>query len=530
MKKVFKSIVLVGGLALFTLSVNSCRDALEITQSGVIVEEDIFASLKAMKTYYNGSIMYNLEPSHEMYVGAVFTDEVKPGFGSGGQEFGIHRFQIDPTTPFIETIWFTNYRVINRVNRLIQGSANFVPANTAEANEYKLLIAQARAVRAYCLVQLEMYFSTDMKNPNALGVMVYDFVPENPLSIDIPRSKNADVYTFINADLDYARSVLNYLPVTTAPQYNIDKGFVNALSARFNLYAGNMVLAKQYAQDVISNSGLTLTPATPITTSASGAIGTPSWNTAFYGTNGLGVSFNPYRNMWNDSSRGEVIFSLGRPVGAGGVNIGSRWNTNSSQRTGSPMWNWGRNLFNIFYNTPGDIRRYAYVDPTSLIDANYMSSPNPRSSDVLVVDKYPGKSGNAVRNDLKLFRISEMYLIMAEAAVQDNNFTAAAGYVQAVREARNFNGSATTPAYADAQMAYADILKERRVELALEGHRFIDLKRLATIAGVAMDRNPTDDDVAVANLPNDSFKYTFPIPLTEMSANVGIQGQQNPGY
>ncbi|RTZ49596.1 RagB/SusD family nutrient uptake outer membrane protein [Chryseobacterium arthrosphaerae] len=37
-------------------------------------------------------------------------------------------------------------------------------------------------------------------------------------------------------------------------------------------------------------------------------------------------------------------------------------------------------------------------------------------------------------------------------------------------------------------MAYADILKERRVELALEGHRYLDLKRLAVAANVSMDR------------------------------------------
>ena len=530
MKKIIKSIFLLTGLSASVFLVNSCRDALEIVQPDVILEENIFSSVKSMTTYYNGSIMANLEPSNEMYVGAVLTDEVKPGIGSGGQEFGIHRYFIDPSTALIQTIWYQNYRVINRVNRLVQGTKNFVPSSPAEAAQFNSLIAQARAVRAYCLLQLETYYSTNMKDPSALGVILFDNVPENPLTTSLPRSTNADVYTFINADLDYARSILSYAPAGTTPLYTIDKGFVNAVSARFNLYRGRHDLAKLYAQDIISNAGLVLTPATPITNTASGSvIGNATWNTAFYGgATGLGASFNPYRNIWNDTARGEIIFSLGRPVGSGGINFGSRWNTNSSTRSGSPMWNWGRNLFNIFYNTDGDVRRYAYLDPTSLIDPNYTTSSNPRSSDILVVDKYPGKTGGAVRNDLKLFRLSEMYFILAESAVEENQFAVAANHIQSVRAARNFKGTATTPVYTNAMVAYADILKERRVELALEGHRYIDLKRLATKAGVTMDRNPTDDDIPVTNLPNDSYKYTFPIPLNEISANPNAQ--QNPGY
>lgn len=533
MKKIINSIFLVSGLLASGLMVNSCRDALEVVQPDVILEENIFASVKSMTTYYNGSIMNNLEPSNEMYVGAVLTDEVKPGIGSGGQEFAIHRYFIDPSTPLIQTIWYQNYRVINRVNRLIQGSKDFVPASATEKTQFDTLIAQARAVRAYCFLQLQTYYSTNMADPNALGVIVFDNVPENPLTANLPRSTNAEVYTFMNADLDYARSILAYGPASTAastPQYNVDKAFVNAVSARLNLYRGRHDLAKTYAQDIIANAGVALTPATPITSDASGTtVGSATWNTAFYGgATGLGASFNPYRNIWNDTRRGEVIFSLGRPVGAGGFNMPTRWNTNTSTRTGSPMWNWGRNLFNIFYNTDGDIRRYAYVDPTSLIDPNYLTSTNPRSTDILVVDKYPGKTGSALRNDLKLFRLSEMYFILAECAVKEGAYAVAAGHIQSVRVARNYKGTATTPAYTSDEVAYRDILKERRVELALEGHRYIDLKRLANLAGVTMDRNQTDDDIAVTNLPNDSYKYTFPIPLNEVSANPNVQ--QNAGY
>jgi hypothetical protein len=100
------------------------------------------------------------------------------------------------------------------------------------------------------------------------------------------------------------------------------------------------------------------------------------------------------------------LFSLNRlPLGAGAT-IGSRWNTNQSTVSGVPMWFLGRNLFNIINTTNGDIRRYNYIDPTSVIKTNYMDVPS--KDDRLVIDKYPGKTSTATRNDLKVFRLSEM--------------------------------------------------------------------------------------------------------------------------
>lgn len=197
------------------------------------------------------------------------------------------------------------------------------------------------------------------------------------------------------------------------------------------------------------------------------------------------------------------------------------------------MWFLGRNLFNLIY-TPagqpdkGDVRRYNYIDPTSIIQTNYQNVDS--RNDRLVIDKYPGKTSTATRNDLKVFRLSEMYFILAEAEVAAGNLASAQALIQQVRVARNYLGTATTPVYTNAQFAYADILKERRIELALEGHRYIDLKRLAAVAGVTMDRNIKDDFITLPslNLPNDSYKYTLPIPVQETSANPNCQ--QNPGY
>lgn len=497
MNKLYKkALVIAVCLSSVGFTLNSCQDVLDVEQPGLLDDATLFTSVSNLNDYLIGSVYANMDTNYEIYFSAVFTDEVKPGAGSGGQEYDIHRYFIDPTTGLPTQIWAQHYLVINRVNRLIAGAAQVIPANPAQQTQYNNIIAQARAIRAFCYLQLETFFAPDMKDPNGLGVLLLKDVPA--IDVKLPRAKNQDVYDFINADLDYARTILAYN--TSMPSmYYVDKGFVNAVTARFNLYRGNTTLAKQYAQDVVSNSGLTLTAAT-----------------------------TPYVNIWNDTARGEVIFSLNRLATGNGTSIGTRWNTNSSQLTGNPMWALGRNLFNIIDTTPGDVRRSVYIDPSSIVDENYLTSSSPRDTDQLVIDKYPGKTSAPTRNDLKVFRLSEMYFILAECETAANNFTGAATLIQQVRAKRNASGAAALPVYASAASAYADILKERRVDLALEGHRYIDLKRLATVAGVTMNRNQTDDVVTVTNLPNNSYKYTLPIPAQEINLNSEVQ--QNPGY
>lgn len=539
MKRIINTILIVATLSSAAFTLNSCQDALDIKQPGELQEKDVYTSVANLGEVLNGSVYAQLDPMDEIYFTAVFTDEVKPGSASGGQEYSLHRFFLDAASPVVtggtvgtagsDGIWLNNYRVINRVNRLLEGAQKITPANDKEKAEYNKILAQARAIRAYCYVQLEAYFSKDMKDPNALGVILLKDVPSTDAKL--PRAKNQDVYDFINADLDYARGILTYSAAADqGARYFADKGFVNAVAARFNLYRGNMPLAKQYANEVITDAKLKLTVANPIVTSSAPVIvaNNPDsdWAKEFYNVD---TSFNPYRNLWNDSAKGEIIFSLNRlPLGAGG-SIGSKWNTNRSQLNGSPMWFWGRNLYNIFNSIPGDVRKYAYVDPSSKPNANYATATagNTRN-DGLVVDKYPGKTGIATRNDVKVFRLSEMYFIVAEAEVAAGNLSAAHDLIQKVREARNYENAAVTPAYSNTQVAYADILKERRVELALEGHRYLDLKRLAVAANVSMDRNATDDVVAMENLPNGDYRYTLPIPIKEMSANPNIT--QNDGY
>ena len=128
-----------------------------------------------------------------------------------------------------------------------------------------------------------------------------------------------------------------------------------------------------------------------------------------------------------------------------------------------------------------------------------------------------------------------MYLIRAEARVAAGDLPGAANAVDAIRDKR-FSTNQVTPVYATPTDAWRGILKERRIEFAFEGYRFIDLKRIGTLANVGLDRDPADYSSATSNypagnptnLPLTSFKFALPIPQDEFNANPGVQ--QNPGY
>ncbi len=534
-------------LAFFMLA--SCEDAYNIVQDGELNEEDI-TSVKLMQDYFNG-FYKNVSIGDQIGFTGIFTDECSVGRGNGGQNKSLHRFFLTTGEGYAQAIWFDNYQTINRVNRLIRISENNleVPTDATELLKYNSILAQARALRAFSYFQLLTYYSTDMKDDNALGVMLFTNVPG--VDEDLPRVPNGQVFAQIEDDLNFAYDNLYYDPlvVSAANRYKyVSQTMIDAMRARMYLYRGNYPLAKQYAQAVIATSGLTLTSGSPVpnpaptnpwysvfqaSNPASAGAPTAAWNTAFYGAS----TINPYRRMWADVNQGEVIWALERPASGTWEAVATQFTTNNTTILGSPLFEMSRALFNKLAATPGDVRRYSNVDPTSLINQNYATSPNYIATDVIVIDKYPGKGSYPTRNDIKVFRLSEMYFILAECLAQEGNFNGAtnstAAIIKQIRDIRNFlpvNQNQPLQVYANATEALTAVLAERRLELCFEAHRYIDIKRLGPLTGQTLDRDNTDDDILgqPLSIPNNDYRFTLPIPASEYPANPTIQ--QNPGY
>ena len=501
-------------LLLILCTFSSCEEATQIIQDGEVNDAVTFTSTKQMNLFLSETydrLMGSTNTLNEIGLSSILTDEV--GIGRGSSPTDVYRFTLNTNNGYSTQIWLDYYTVINYCNRLIRGANLVVPVDAADQLVYNDILAQARALRAYSHLQLLTYFSTNMKDNNAVGVILMDRVPT--VQEKLPRNTNGEVFALIESDLNYAAS--NIQPVTAAvkPWAYVSKDMVNAVRARMYAYRGNYTLAENFADLVINTSGLSL---------SNGTVYNPL---SFYALS----STNDYKRMFQDLTRGEVIWSIGRALNKS--TIGSVYNVNGSNLAGISTFEMNRNLFNILDNggSPWDIRRWANIDPTSVVDVNYSTSTNYNFSDVLVVDKYSGITGSALTNDIKAFRLSEMYLIKAEARANANDFPGVATILKTIRDKRSYTGARPLPVYSNATSAWADILQERRVELCFEGHRYIDLKRLGGVAGVGVDRNPLDCSayaLAICSIPLNDFRFTLPIPLNELSANPQIQ--QNPGY
>ena len=122
--------------------------------------------------------------------------------------------------------------------------------------------------------------------------------------------------------------------------------------------------------------------------------------------------------------------------------------------------------------------------------------------------------------NIKILRLSEVYLIAAEAALHYS-----AEYLNAVR------CRAPHLAPADASTISDDmILDERSKELFGEGNRFFDMIRLNRTIEFNDDFMSVPVSTREKSIDRTFYKIVLPISQDEINANPAIASQQNPGY
>lgn len=529
MKKIF-------GLLFVSLSllVSCDNDLLEPFTPGSLTEEVAITKSSDLVNLLNSSM--NIMTNREEYVfSSVYTDEAAPGFNNGGQGIsGDYIFIMNFSNGSAGAIWNSNYFALARINRVIDFSNTVVPVDATDAEIIKRTRAQALVLRAICHLKIMSYFSTDPKNDGALAGVLADRVI---LSTETPqRATNAAFYGLIHSDLNAAIALFN---TNTAPAYsgpvNVNtfyptKVLAQAIKARAYALKGDYPNAETWADTVITTSGISLA-----TTAA---------------------QYAQVFHTHNEPANTEVIFRLRRTVqqNSQATNLHNGWCSVANRRNGSPFYEVSRALFNHFggYNQSNpsttqnpDYRLRANVflagtaTTNSIVDPSYTTSSNVRNTDIIVLQKHGGQTATTstagANPDFMVCRLSEMYLIKAEARAQAADYPGVAAALQTIVNARY-----TTPVVvatpASAQAAWKAVLDERRKELSFEGFRFIDLKRLGTLAGAGLDRDASEYASSAWNLPGGnpvnlpvtSYKFTLPIPEAELNANPGIQ--QNPGY
>jgi hypothetical protein len=141
--------------------------------------------------------------------------------------------------------------------------------------------------------------------------------------------------------------------------------------------------------------------------------------------------------------------------------------------------------------------------------------------------KFLGKNGAINLDNVPLLRIAEVYLIRAEAlgtpASPIYNTVAAITDLQKIKSNRytGYAGSAmeTADAALTGQALLDEILRQRRIELAFEGNRFFDLKRLSK----DLIKSPHYNTVAFTDT-----RILPPLPQADLDIDPNLV--QNTGY
>ncbi|MBN9299531.1 MAG: RagB/SusD family nutrient uptake outer membrane protein [Filimonas sp.] len=119
--------------------------------------------------------------------------------------------------------------------------------------------------------------------------------------------------------------------------------------------------------------------------------------------------------------------------------------------------------------------------------------------------------------DPKVIRLSELYLIRAEALWQKGQYTAAADDIKKISQRAHLTTTVNITYSTPAEL-YKIIADERRRELCFEGFRLYDLGRRKESITRGADCIATKCTV---NYPN--ARYVLPIPGKELDANRAMQ-------
>ncbi len=403
---------------------------------------------------------------------------------SFGNQKVMSNWNFNSDEALVENTWAAAYRIISRANRVLRDIDLFAAENQKKVNKIK---GQALAIRAHVHFDIMRYWAPDFKrNSTALCapyMAAFESIPTKPIRITVK-----EYYDKIFADLNAAKTLLASANIdaainTTANRSKIDQTGVYAMLARTNLYA-------EMWNDAMVNADLALA-ARPIETLAN------------------------FGKIWKDQPTTEVIWSFNF----------------ATQAEGAPY----ENVYFVRGNRLAYQPTYEMVDDLSLYALN-----DGRFDNYMVYNlerprllKYIGKDA-AVDGvvDWKVYRGSEMALISAEAKARIGGMDASAlTTLNGLRSKRYFSSSYPNPTTNAALLT--EILRQRRLELFAEGHRFFDLKRLGKLT---ITKSDCDGSIAgnvyppsiICSLPSTSRSWTWPIPFNDIVVNPNLS--QNSGY
>ncbi len=358
-----------------------------------------------------------------------------------------------PSNTSVAMMWNNTYNQIYAANAVLEGvrTAGF------SVKEKEVLEGEALFVRGLLHFYLLQLF----------GDIPYLQTTDYRINSTVSRLSSDQVYTLIINDLKRASELLPVL-YSSAERVRPNAFVAKSLLSRVYLYKGAWADAIKLSSEVISNSSLYLFES--------------ELSKVFLKTSTEAIwQFMPTVVGKNTDEGASFTFTSGPP----------------------PNVALSESLMNSFVSN--DLRKSAWTTAISNSGKTWYHASK---------YKQPRNTTSSLEYSTVL-RLTEQYLIRAEALVQEGNMTSAKDDLDKIRKRA---GLSTSTAVSKNELLDA-IIEERRREFFTEyAHRFFDLKRIGRLDGVLSSKpgwNTTD--------------RLLPIPESELNVNPNLR-PQNPGY
>ncbi|MEZ4827262.1 MAG: RagB/SusD family nutrient uptake outer membrane protein [Bacteroidia bacterium] len=505
MRKTYKIIVSV--LAMGMIATGCEKEFLQRNPKVGVTEANFYQTADdaeaAIVAAYS-ALQYELTPSGHFrwFWGDIVSDDALKG-GSGDNDAAslgrLENFEGRPTNELLESEWNADYKGIYFANLVIQN----VPQIEMDPFQKARIIGEAKFIRAWFYYNLAMLFGDVPLVTEVVG-------PDDVR----PRTPVGEVWAQVETDLKDAIPVLPLKSEISQSQIGrITRGAAQALLVKAYAFQAKWTDAEPVADDIIQSGEYYLVDDFPSIFTIAGENGPESIFEIQY--------MNRSNGDWGRFEEGTLtnVFQRARgDYGGYGFNIPTQSLVDEFFKEGDED---PRLVATVFRE--GDImgdRGPFTKEGTGGFPYDYYARKYFISKNEEAPTGDPNVNGQS--ND-RVIRLADILLLHAEAAWHNGNEAAALVSLNQVR-ARARNGSTTLlpDVTASGEALLAAILHERRVELALEGHRFFDVIR----------QGKTYAESVMQPL-HPSFNYdihkVFPIPQSQIQLSDGVI-TQNTGY
>lgn len=516
-----KSIIYISSLFLAAIVFSSCKKQLDVTPRQSIAVQTVFTSKDNINAAITG--IYARLKSTRLYgrdLFAVSEALSENGFATNKSGRLVNESNLIPGAHFAN--WTTNYFSIAEINILLNGIPGVVltPAVTpAERRAWEGQLYFLRALNYHDLARTYCY-------EPGIGVPGQDrggipIVTTTPLTVEtaianLPVRSSIDaVYNRIYADLDSC--------LTRLTNSNVGAPATPSLSAAQALYARVALYRGDYTRS-ITMANLSLAPVINRVTSVTGYVS--GWGLQTHPESLFEIRFaNPAENIGVNESlqttyttlkdRGvpTVVQGFGDLVATTSLLTQLGFTGFAANGSGGTFSGRSDDVRNLLFETGSTARGTARIECT----------------------KFIGKNGFPNLDNVPVIRVPEVLLTRAEAYANATNrdgsanagFSLTNAMLDVIRLKQNrYSSYATTQSPADVALQASttaapvinEILRQRRIEFAMEGQRWFDFKRTQGFTGTGLATKVVYTD----------FRMLSVIPQSQVDLSPALT--QNFGY